>query len=100
MNSRDNGYVKIGEYENCMFNQMAYICDFCFPPTCFSLLCCSFLPWFEVFYNFLNILAEIMNRSEDNDVTVMLRAAYVQEVPSPGLPVTIVAGQEVRHILL
>ena len=56
---------------------------------------CSFLPWFEVFYSFLNILAEITNRSDNNDVTVMLRAAYIQDVPSPGVPVTIVAQQEV-----
>ncbi|KAL4218820.1 DENN domain-containing protein [Mactra antiquata] len=60
--------------------------------TCFCII--SLLPWFEVFYNFLNILAEITNRSEDNDVTDMLRAAYVHEVPSSGLPVTIVARQE------
>jgi len=61
--------------------------------------CFSFLPWFEVFYNLLNILAEITNRSEDNDVTLMLRAAYVQEVPNSGLPVTIVAGQEVSFFI-
>ncbi|XP_060604948.1 DENN domain-containing protein 1B-like isoform X2 [Ruditapes philippinarum] len=60
--------------------------------TCFCIV--SFLPWFEVFYNFLNILAEITNRTEDNDVTNMLRAAYSHEVPSPGVPVTVVAGQE------
>ncbi|XP_053380942.1 DENN domain-containing protein 1B-like isoform X2 [Mercenaria mercenaria] len=60
--------------------------------TCFCIV--SFLPWFEVFYNFLNILAEITNRSEDNDMTSMLRAAYVHEVPSQGIPVTIVSGQE------
>ena len=48
-----------------------------------------------MFYSFLNILAEITNRSDFNDVTVMLRAAYVQEVPSPGVPVTVVAQQEV-----
>lgn len=28
----------------------------------------------------------------------MLRAAFVQEVPSSGLPVTIVAGQEVSSL--
>ncbi|XP_052789027.1 DENN domain-containing protein 1B-like isoform X10 [Mya arenaria] len=60
--------------------------------TCLCIV--SFLPWFEVFYNFLNTLAEITNRTDDNDLTPMLRNAYVQEVPTPGLPVTIVAGQE------
>ncbi|XP_052219683.1 DENN domain-containing protein 1B-like isoform X9 [Dreissena polymorpha] len=60
--------------------------------TCLCIV--SFLPWFEVFYNLLNILAEITNRTDDNDVTAMLRAAYVQEVPGSGLPVTIVSGQE------
>lgn len=60
--------------------------------TCLCIVSC--LPWFEVFYGFLNTLAEITNRSDLNDVTVMLRAAYVQEVPSPGVPVTVVAQQE------
>lgn len=61
-----------------------FLCDF------------SFLPWFEVFYNFLNHLAEVLNRSEKNVIEPLLRSAYVQEVPGAGIPVTVVAQQEVR----
>ncbi|XP_062612531.1 DENN domain-containing protein 1B-like isoform X3 [Saccostrea cucullata] len=60
--------------------------------TCLCIVSC--LPWFEVFYSLLNLLAEMINRSEDNDVTELLRAAYANGVPSPNMPTTIVAGQE------
>ncbi|XP_061184191.1 DENN domain-containing protein 1B-like isoform X2 [Saccostrea echinata] len=61
--------------------------------TCLCIVSC--LPWFEVFYSLLNLLAEMINRSEDNDVTNLLRAAYANGVPSANVPTTIVAGQEV-----
>ncbi|XP_064617095.1 DENN domain-containing protein 1B-like [Liolophura sinensis] len=60
--------------------------------TCLCVI--SFLPWFEVFYNFLNHLAEVLNRSEKNVIEPLLRSAYVQEVPGAGIPVTVVAQQE------
>ncbi|KAK3088248.1 hypothetical protein FSP39_016572 [Pinctada imbricata] len=63
--------------------------------TCLCIVSC--LPWFEVFYNLLNTLAEIQNNHEDADLTDFLRAAYAHEVPAPGVPVTIVAGQEMMN---
>lgn len=56
----------------------------------------SYLPWFEIFYSLLNQLAEMLNHNGDRDMTAFLRAAYVQDVPAPGMPVTIAANQEVR----
>ena len=56
----------------------------------------SYLPWFEIFYNFLNALAEIFNRSSgESDLEAFLRAAYTQEVPAATVPVTIIANQDV-----
>lgn len=60
--------------------------------TCLCVVSC--LPWFEVFYKLLNLLAEMINRSEDNDVTDLLRAAYANGVPKPNQTTNIVAGQE------
>ena len=60
----------------------------------------SDLPWFDVFYKMLNFLAEIINRSENNDLMPFVRAAYEQSIPMADEPVTIVAGQDVsRHML-
>lgn len=53
-----------------------------------------------MFYKLLNLLAEMINRSEDNDVTDLLRAAYANGVPGPNQTTKIVAGQEVRSLLL
>ncbi|XP_078324597.1 uncharacterized protein LOC111125891 isoform X6 [Crassostrea virginica] len=61
--------------------------------TCLCIVSC--LPWFEVFYHLLNLLAEMINRSEDNDVTDLLRATYANGVPDANVSTTIVAGQEV-----
>lgn len=58
---------------------------------------CSHLPWFDVFYKMLNFLAEIINRSENNDLLPFIKAAYEQRVPIDDQPVTIVAGQDVSH---
>ncbi|XP_070176401.1 DENN domain-containing protein 1B-like isoform X3 [Littorina saxatilis] len=60
--------------------------------TCLCII--SHLPWFEVFYKMLNFLAEIINRTEKNDVAPFLKAAYEQTIPMPDEPVTIVAGQD------
>lgn len=53
-----------------------------------------------MFYKLLNLLAEMINRSEDNDVTDLLRAAYANGVPGPNQTTKIVAGQEVWTLLL
>lgn len=60
--------------------------------TCLCVV--SLLPWFEVFYKMLNFLAEIINRSDNNDLMPFLRAAYEYSVPRPEEPVTIVARQD------
>ncbi|CAG5115542.1 unnamed protein product, partial [Candidula unifasciata] len=54
----------------------------------------SWLPWYEIFYKMLDLLAEIINRSENNHVTSFLHTAYTQEVPLPKIPVTIISNQD------
>lgn len=44
----------------------------------------SFLPWFEIFYRLLNLLAEILNRTESNHVRPVLEALFKHHVPSSG----------------
>ncbi|XP_041368070.1 DENN domain-containing protein 1A-like isoform X2 [Gigantopelta aegis] len=60
--------------------------------TCLCII--SFLPWFEVFYKLLNMLAEVTNRSENNSAIPLLKAMYHQDIPMPNVPVTIVAQQD------
>lgn len=60
--------------------------------TCLCIL--SPLPWFEIFYRFLNLLAEISNRTENNDITHLLGEAYDVVVPDPCNQVTLVAQEE------
>lgn len=64
----------------------------------FNLYYCYFspLPWFEIFYRFLNLLAEISNRTENNDITHLLGEAYDVAVPDPCNQVTLVAQEEVN----
>lgn len=63
--------------------------------TCLCII--SYFPWFEIFYNLLNQLAEMLNHNYERDMTSFLRAAYVQDVPAPGVPVTIAANQEMLN---
>ncbi|XP_067661906.1 DENN domain-containing protein 1B-like isoform X2 [Haliotis asinina] len=60
--------------------------------TCLCII--SFLPWFEVFYKLLNMIAELLNRTDDNSPTPLLVNTFNQEIPMPGVPVTIIAQQE------
>ncbi|CAG5117321.1 unnamed protein product [Candidula unifasciata] len=60
--------------------------------TCLCIV--SWLPWFEIFYKMLDFLAEIMNRSEKNNITHFLQVAYNHEIPLPRISVTIVANEE------
>ncbi|ESP04913.1 hypothetical protein LOTGIDRAFT_109719 [Lottia gigantea] len=60
-----------------------------------TLCIISCLPWFEIFYKLLNMIAEILNRSELNSVVPLLEETYNLEIPMPKVPVTIVANQEV-----
>ncbi|KAK2164760.1 hypothetical protein LSH36_59g07026 [Paralvinella palmiformis] len=50
--------------------------------TCLCIV--SFLPWFEIFYRLLNLLAEILNRTESNHVRPVLEALFKHHVPSSG----------------
>ncbi|XP_021351349.1 DENN domain-containing protein 1A-like isoform X3 [Mizuhopecten yessoensis] len=63
--------------------------------TCLCIV--SYFPWFEIFYNLLNQLAEMLNHNYERDMTSFLRAAYVQDVPAPGVPVTIAANQDMLN---
>ncbi|GAB1607797.1 DENN domain-containing protein 1C-like isoform X7 [Argonauta hians] len=60
--------------------------------TCLCIL--SSVPWFEIFYRFLNLLAEISNRTEKNDVSLLLCEAYRLDLPEACSQVTIVAQEE------
>ncbi|XP_046577982.1 DENN domain-containing protein 1B-like isoform X2 [Haliotis rubra] len=60
--------------------------------TCLCVI--SFLPWFEVFYKLLNMVAELLNRTDDNSLTPLLENTFNHEIPMPGVPVTILAQQE------
>uniref|UniRef100_A0A3Q2YFW3 DENN domain containing 1C n=1 Tax=Hippocampus comes TaxID=109280 RepID=A0A3Q2YFW3_HIPCM len=45
----------------------------------------SYLPWFEVFYKFLNTLADYITKGQIDDMKVMLAALYKQPIPlAPG----------------
>ncbi|XP_077380805.1 DENN domain-containing protein 1B isoform X2 [Festucalex cinctus] len=41
----------------------------------------SYLPWFEVFYKFLNTLADYIHKGQTNEMKVMLAALYKQPIP-------------------
>ncbi|GFO00685.1 DENN domain-containing protein 1a [Plakobranchus ocellatus] len=60
--------------------------------TCLCIV--SWLPWCEIFYKMLDLLAELTNRSEQDQVKDFLQAAYSHEVPASKVPVTIVSNDE------
>ncbi|KAM4662119.1 DENN domain-containing protein 1A isoform 2-T2 [Discoglossus pictus] len=53
--------------------------------SCFCIL--SYLPWFEVFYKLLNILADYSSKGQDNQRSELLESLYRLPVPEPGTPV-------------
>lgn len=59
--------------------------------TCLCIV--SWLPWYEIFYKLLDLIADITNKSENNNVMKLLEKTYNQDVPAPKLPVTIVANE-------
>ncbi|XP_076092202.1 uncharacterized protein LOC143063736 isoform X9 [Mytilus galloprovincialis] len=64
--------------------------------TCLCIVSC--LPWFDVFYTILNKLAEMINTTDNDDnVTELLRATYANGVPTPGVPVQIIVGQDMLN---
>ncbi|XP_073446796.1 DENN domain-containing protein 1A isoform X2 [Dendrobates tinctorius] len=53
--------------------------------SCFCIL--SYLPWFEVFYKLLNILADYSLKNQDNQRNELLETLYRLPIPEPGTEV-------------
>ncbi|XP_069465559.1 DENN domain-containing protein 1A isoform X2 [Ambystoma mexicanum] len=53
--------------------------------SCFCIL--SYLPWFEVFYKLLNILADYTAKAQDSQWNELLETLYTLSVPEPGASV-------------
>ncbi|KAJ7308133.1 hypothetical protein JRQ81_008644 [Phrynocephalus forsythii] len=53
--------------------------------TCFCIL--SYLPWFEVFYKLLNILADYTVKGQDSQWYELLETLYKLPIPEPGTSV-------------
>ncbi|XP_069097813.1 DENN domain-containing protein 1A isoform X3 [Pleurodeles waltl] len=53
--------------------------------SCFCIL--SYLPWFEVFYKLLNVLADYTSKAQDSQWNELLESLYTLSVPEPGAPV-------------
>ena len=52
---------------------------------------CSHYPWYEIFYSLLNLTAEILNRSDNNNVDLILEQIYNLEMPEEyGAPVEVI----------
>ncbi|XP_026090942.1 DENN domain-containing protein 1A-like isoform X3 [Carassius auratus] len=47
----------------------------------------SYLPWFEVFYKLLNILAEYSTKGQDSQWRSLLECLHTLNIPDPGVPV-------------
>uniref|UniRef100_A0A8C7U956 UDENN domain-containing protein n=1 Tax=Oncorhynchus mykiss TaxID=8022 RepID=A0A8C7U956_ONCMY len=47
----------------------------------------SYLPWFEVFYKFLNILADYTIKGQESQWRELLKSLYTLPIPDPGVPV-------------
>ncbi|XP_013420108.1 DENN domain-containing protein 1A isoform X2 [Lingula anatina] len=51
--------------------------------TCLCII--SFLPWYEIFYKLLNLLADILNKDQDNNIVPLLQALHEHQPPEkPG----------------
>ncbi|XP_026052479.1 DENN domain-containing protein 1A-like isoform X3 [Carassius auratus] len=47
----------------------------------------SYLPWFEVFYKLLNILADHTTKGQDSQWRELLESLHTLTIPDPGVPV-------------
>ncbi|XP_051732937.1 DENN domain-containing protein 1A isoform X2 [Ctenopharyngodon idella] len=47
----------------------------------------SYLPWFEVFYKLLNILADYTTKGQDSQWKELLESLHTLNIPDPGVPV-------------
>ncbi|XP_065593336.1 DENN domain-containing protein 1A isoform X2 [Cyrtonyx montezumae] len=53
--------------------------------SCFCIL--SYLPWFEVFYKLLNVLADYSAKGQDNQRSELLETLHKLNIPEPKTPV-------------
>ncbi|CAJ1070980.1 DENN domain-containing protein 1A [Xyrichtys novacula] len=53
--------------------------------TCYCIL--SYLPWFEVFYKLLNILADYTIKGQESNWHELLVSLHTLPIPDPGVPV-------------
>ncbi|XP_071322072.1 DENN domain-containing protein 1A isoform X7 [Trachinotus anak] len=53
--------------------------------TCYCIL--SYLPWFEVFYKLLNILADYTIKGQESQWQELLSSLHELPIPEPGVPV-------------
>ncbi|XP_040081025.1 DENN domain-containing protein 1A isoform X2 [Oryx dammah] len=53
--------------------------------SCFCIL--SYLPWFEVFYKLLNILADYTTKGQESQWNELLETLYKLPIPDPGVSV-------------
>lgn len=53
--------------------------------TCYCIL--SYLPWFEVFYKLLNILADYTIKGQESPLQELLVSLHTLPIPEPGVPV-------------
>ncbi|KAM3599801.1 uncharacterized protein V6R79_011861 [Siganus canaliculatus] len=53
--------------------------------TCYCIL--SYLPWFEVFYKLLNILADYTIKGQESQWHGLLLSLHTLQIPEPGVPV-------------
>ncbi|XP_068770723.1 DENN domain-containing protein 1A isoform X3 [Struthio camelus] len=53
--------------------------------SCFCIL--SYLPWFEVFYKLLNVLADYSAKGQDSQRSELLETLHKLTIPEPGTPV-------------
>ncbi|XP_013870584.1 DENN domain-containing protein 1A [Austrofundulus limnaeus] len=53
--------------------------------TCYCIL--SYLPWFEVFYKLLNILADYAVKGQESQWQELLVSLHTLPIPEPGVPV-------------
>ncbi|KYO23481.1 hypothetical protein Y1Q_0005832 [Alligator mississippiensis] len=53
--------------------------------SCFCIL--SYLPWFEVFYKLLNVLADYTTKGQDCQRNELLEVLHKLPIPDPGAPV-------------
>uniref|UniRef100_A0A673Z0L4 DENN domain containing 1A n=1 Tax=Salmo trutta TaxID=8032 RepID=A0A673Z0L4_SALTR len=53
--------------------------------SCYCIL--SYLPWFEVFYKLLNILADFTIKGQESQWRELLESLHTLPIPDPGVPV-------------